>query len=272
MVALRIDEQHLVAYDLRLVLIKEPQRARKALGVEKVIAHVQHHVHHAGLHELAALGALGVGIGGGTCHNNTCTAVLIQIRVEVVNPQVVGTTRGHLVLLVLLGHAQRKSPGVHGGGPFDLIHVKRRIGCHIVAFAFQRMCVVVESVGRVAALDVALHAVHCHVHKAELGVVVHLFLPVEHHRLSRVAALLARVIAGGHEHAARSACGVEHGSARRLDNVHDHAHERLGREEHTVVACDSGRELAQEVLVDAPDNIVALFVEGGVVKDTDDAC
>lgn len=81
----------------------------------------------------------------------------------------------------------------------------------------------------------------------------------------------AHVVARGYEHAARAARGVKHGAARRLDHVHDHAHERFGREEHAVVACHGGRELAQKILVDASDDVVALFIEGGVVEDADDA-
>lgn len=46
----------------------------------------------------------------------------------------------------------------------------------------------------------------------------------------------------------------------------------LGGEEHAVVACHGGRELAQEVLVYASDDVVALFVECRVVENADNAC
>ena len=59
-VALRVYEQHLVADGLRLVLVQEPQRAGQALGVEEVVAHVEHHVHCARLDQRPALRALGV--------------------------------------------------------------------------------------------------------------------------------------------------------------------------------------------------------------------
>ena len=134
------------------------------------------------------------------------------------------------------------------------------------------MRVVVEAVGLVPAFDVALHAVNRHVHKAQLGVVVHFLLPVEHHGLRRVSALLAHVVACRYEHATAAAGWVQHGAAHRLDHIHDHAHERLGGKEHAVVACHGGRELAQEVLVYASDDVVALFIECRVVENADNAC
>lgn len=79
--------------------------------------------------------------------------------------------------------------------------------------------------------------------------------------------MLAHVVACGHEHAARAAGGIEHGALRGFQDVHDHAHERLRGEEHAVVACHQRRELVQEVLVDASDDVVAVLVERLVVED-----
>ena len=60
MVALRVDEEDLVLQRLRLALVEEPQRAGQALGVEEVVAHVEHDVNMTRLNQAAALGALGV--------------------------------------------------------------------------------------------------------------------------------------------------------------------------------------------------------------------
>lgn len=134
------------------------------------------------------------------------------------------------------------------------------------------MGVVVEAVRLVARLDVAtgLHAVDGHVHEAELGVVVDLLLSVEHHGVDRVSAVVANVVRRAHEHAARAARGVEHGSAVGLDDAHDHTHQGLRGEEHAVVGCYSRGELAQEVLVDAPDDVIAFLVELLLVENSDD--
>ena len=78
------------------------------------------------------------------------------------------------------------------------------------------------------------------------------------------------VVRGAHEHAARSAGGVEHRPAFGLDDVHDHADKGLGSEEHPVVARDRRRELSEEVLVDASDDVVAFFVQLWVVEDAED--
>lgn len=78
----------------------------------------------------------------------------------------------------------------------------------------------------------------------------------------------AHVVACGYEHATRAAGGIEHDALRGLQDVHDHAHEGLRGEEHAVVACHQRRELVQEVLVDAADDVVAVLVEGLVVEDT----
>ena len=271
MVALGIDEQHLVLESLGLALVEEPQRARQALGVEEVVAHVEHHVHVARLHELAALGLLGLGIGGRGRHDKARSAMLVEVGVEVVDPEVVGPACGDLLLLVGLGRAQGQAARVERGGVLDLVHVEGRVGGHEVARAVERVGVVVEGISLVARLDVALHAVDGHVHEAELGVVVDLLLAVEHHALGGVAAVLAHIVAGRDEHAARAAGRVEHLAARGLDDVHDHADERLGREEDAVVAGHRRGELAEEVLVDAADDVVALLIEGGVVEDADDA-
>ena len=225
----------------------------------------------AGLHEFATLDALGVGIGRGGRHDETRAARVLEVGVEVINPEIVGTACGHFFLLVRLRCAKRQATGVQSLCVLHLIHVKGRVGGHKVTLAVERVRIVVEGVGVIARLDVALHAVNSHVHETKLGVVVDLLLSVEHHGLSGVVTLLAHVVAGGNEHATRAASRIEHLATRGLDDVHDHADERLGRKEDAVVACHRWSKLAEEVLVDAADDIIALLVEGRVVEDADNA-
>ena len=92
--------------------------------------------------------------------------MVVQIRVEVVDPQVVGAACGHLVLLVFLGRAQRQAARVYRGRPLYLIHVEGWVCGYVIARTLKRMRVVVEAVGLIPAFDVALHAVNRHVHKA----------------------------------------------------------------------------------------------------------
>ena len=105
------------------------------------------------------------------------------------------------MLLVLLWRAQRQATRIQGRIVLDLVHVEGRVGGHVVALTVKLVRVMVEGVGLVTRLDLALHAVDGHVHETELGVVVHLLLAVEHHGLARVAAMLAHVVAGRDEHA-----------------------------------------------------------------------
>lgn len=78
----------------------------------------------------------------------------------------------------------------------------------------------------------------------------------------RVVTPLAHVVAGGNEHATRAASRIEHLATRGLDDVHDHADARLGRKETPSSLATAGSKLAEEVLVDAADDIIALLVEG----------
>lgn len=114
-VTLRVDEQYLVLKVFAFALVEEPERTGKALGVEEVVADVEHDVDDAALDQLAALGLLTVRVGRRRCHDEARAAAplanavvrLLQVGEEIVNPQVVGSAGGDLALLVLLGDAQR---------------------------------------------------------------------------------------------------------------------------------------------------------------------
>ena len=129
------------------------------------------------------------------------------------------------------------------------------------------MRVVIEAVGVVAGLDLSGQAVHRHVHEAELGVVLHLFLPEEGHGAVGVHARRVHEVAALDEHAARTAGWVQQCAFLRLDDVHDHLHQGFRREEDAVVGGDVLGELVQEVFVDAADHVAAHGVDLIVVED-----
>lgn len=97
----------------------------------------------------------------------------------------------------------------------------------------------IERVGFVAAHYLAVQSVHRHVHQTQLRVIFHLFLTVERHLRVGVHARLADEVARLHEHAARTTGGVEHYALLGFQHVDEHLHQRLGCEEHAVVACHS---------------------------------
>ena len=86
------------------------------------------------------------------------------------------------------------------------------------------------------------------------GVAV-LLLAVEDDLLRCVAARVLDEVAGLHEHAAGAAGRVEDDAVVRLDDVDDGLHDRRRREELAVVVGLLHRELGQEVLVDAAEDV-----------------
>ena len=86
-----IDEQHMILDGFCLTLIEEPDRTGQRFGVEKVVAHAHHHIHMAGLHQfLPDVPILTGTVGGRRCHNESRPALLIQVGIEIGDPQVVG--------------------------------------------------------------------------------------------------------------------------------------------------------------------------------------
>ena len=77
-------------------------------------------------------------------HNETCAAMLVQIRIEIGNPEIVGVA--DLFVFVYTRQTKRKPPGVFAGFGLDLIHVERRIRHDVVTAAVQVMCVMIEGI------------------------------------------------------------------------------------------------------------------------------
>src|SRR5690606_1817480 len=63
-----------------------------------------------------------------------------------------------------------------------------------------------------------------------------------------------------HEHAARAAAGVEDAALVGLDHLDQHAADRRGRVELAAELALGARELGEEVLVDAAEDVLALVV------------
>ena len=74
-------------------------------------------------------------------------------------------------------------------------------------------------------------------------------------------------VAGLHEHAARAAGRVEHRAVVRLDDVDDGLHDRGRREELAVVVRLLDRELGEEVLVDAAEDVAGGLLDLRAVEE-----
>ena len=73
-----VDEQHLVPQFFLLPLVKKPQGAGQALGIEEVVAHRDQHIHVAGAHHLFPnVPVLVLAVGGGGGHHKPGPAVLV---------------------------------------------------------------------------------------------------------------------------------------------------------------------------------------------------
>ena len=131
------------------------------------------------------------------------------------------------------------------------------------------MRVVIEGVRFVAGNDLGVQAVNGHIHNAELGVILHLFLPKEGHGGIGVSSELLDEVRRGDEHAAATAGRVQHGAVGRFNDVHNHADKRLGCKEHTVVRCHGRSKLIEEVFVDTPDDVILNVVQSAVIEDAE---
>ena len=216
-----VDKQNLAADGFALGLIEKPQRTRQRLGIEEVVADGDHHVHVACLDKfLTNVFVLPLTVRCGGRHNETRTTVLVQIRVEIRDPQIIGIP--NFFILVYAWQTKRKSAGTLAGFGFDFIYVERRIRHDVITTAVQIVRVMVECVRLVAGFDNARQPVNRHVHQAELGVVFHLFLPVEGHSAVGVHTGDIHEIATLDKHPAASARAIEKNPLFGLQNVDDH--------------------------------------------------
>ena len=82
-----VNKQHLVLQFFALAFIEKPQGAGQTLGVKEVVAHADHHVHMAGLHQLPAdITVFAGAVRGGGGHNKACTPMLVQVGIKVGYP------------------------------------------------------------------------------------------------------------------------------------------------------------------------------------------
>ena len=261
-----VDEEHLVPQGFLLSFIKEPQRTGQALGVEKVVAHADHDIHMPGLHQLLAdILVLALAVGGGGGHNKAGAAVLVQVGVEIGNPQVVGVA--DLLVFVDGRQAKGKSSGAQGGLGLDLVHVKRRIGHDVITATRQVVRVMVEGVGFVAGLNDAVQPMHGQIHLTQLGVVFHLFLTIKGHGVVGPQSGALHEVAGLHEHAAAAAGGVQQYALFGLQHVDDHLDQRLGGEEYAIILSDVFGKFIEEILIDATDDVTTHIIQRAVIED-----
>ena len=188
--------------------VEKPELAGHGAGVEEVAADIDHHVHGAGLDQLLPhLGLVPPGAGGLRRHDDAGPAGLVQVAVEIGEPQVVGI--GDLLRLVHSGQAERQAfvaldlLGVH------FVHVERRIGHDEVALAGQFVRVLVVGDGFVSGPNGALQAMNGEVDLGQLRGGLVLLVAVERDPLHRVLAFVLDEVARLHKHAARAAGGVE---------------------------------------------------------------
>ena len=214
---------------------------------------------------MADVAVLAGAVRGGGGHDEARAPVLVQVGIKIGDPQVIGVSE--FLFRVDRGPSKGQTPCALSRFGVDLVHIKGRIGHHIVAAAVQIVGIVVEGVGLVTGFDDAIESVDGHIHQAELGVIFHLLLTVEGH--SRVGLHADRMdeITGLDKHAAAAAGGVQQNAAGRLQHIDDHLDQGFGREEHAVVLGDIFGKLIEEIFVNAANDIAAYFVQGAVVED-----
>ena len=98
---------------------------------------------------------------------------------EIGNPKIVSVS--DFFAFVNTGHTKWQSACIFAGFGFYFIHVKRRIRHYIVTATVQIMCIMIKTVSLITRFDNTGKTMHSHIHQAELGIVLHLFLSVEGH-------------------------------------------------------------------------------------------
>ena len=186
---------------------------------------------------------------------------------EIRDPQIVRVA--DLLILINTGQTKRETSCILRRFGFYLVHVKRRICHNVITRALKIVCIVIEAVCLIARNDLGIESVNCHIHNAELCVVVELFLTVEGHRCVCARAELLNKVSRRNEHTPRAASRVEYCAVSRLDDVDDHTNERLGREENTIVSRNHGSKFVEEVFVNSSDDIVLNLIKRTIVEDTE---
>ena len=249
-----IDEEDGVGSGGRgLALVEEPERARQRHGVEHVRANGDHHIHGAAFDEfLPDFLFGGAGVGGGVGHDESGPPVGVQRGVEELNPEIVGVVGARQAK----GVAAACADGVLQ--PF-LVHgvdVERRIGEDEVETSGGVVRVVVVAVDVAAVADFAFEAVDGEVHPAEATGFVGLLNAVDGEFGSGVLLVLRHEARRLDEHAARTAGGVEDESVVGFDDFREQTNDGARRIELAPALTFAHGELAEEVLINAPEGVV----------------
>ena len=127
----------------------------------------------------------------------------------------------------------------------------------MVAAAIQVIGVVIEGMRFTAGPDDTVEPMNSHVHPAELGIVLHFFLPVKSH--SRIGFHSDGIdkIAGMDKHTAAAAGRVQKNADGWFQHIDDHLDQGFGRKEHAIVPGSVLGKLIEEVLIDAADDVAA---------------
>ena len=221
----------------------------------------------AGFHQFLTDVPVFIGtVSGGRSHDKARPACFVQVGIEIGNPQVVGIAE----FLILVDTRQTEGQPSRALGRFGiyLVHIEGWICHHIVAAAVQIVGIVVEGVGLVAGLDNAVETMDGHVHQAQLGVVLHLFLPIEGHGRVGLHPGGVHKIAGLDKHSAAAAGGVQQHTAGGFQHIDNHFDQRFGGKEHAVILRNVLGKLIEEVFVNAANDIPAHFIQGIIVENS----
>ena len=188
---------------------------------------------------------LGVaGVAGRVGHDESGSAAVVERRVELLDPQVVG--------VVGLGEAERE-PLVAGELVLvDLVDVERRVGHDEVERADGVVGVLVVAVGQA---DVAREAVEGEVHLGQRDRDFLLLLAVDGQLAGGRLVVALDELGALDEHAARPAGRVVDPAVERLDDLDDQPDDRVRREELAAEPALARGEVGEEVLVDQPERV-----------------
>ena len=195
----RVEHQYLVAAPRRLGPIEVPELAGHATGVEEIGADGDHHIHIAGLDQLAAHFLLAMpGAGSLRRHHEASAARRIQIAPEVRDPEIIAIA--DILLLVHTRQAKRQARICFDALGVHQVDVERRIGHHEITLADERVRVGIVGDGLTG--NLAFQAMYREVHDGETGGSAVLLMAVEHHALGGIQALVFDEMTGLYKHAA----------------------------------------------------------------------
>ena len=194
----RVDHQHFVFTRGRLGTVKVPQLAGNGTGIEKVLADGDHHIHITGFDDqLAYVFFTMPGTRRLRGHDKTSAALFAQVAPEIGDPEVIPVA--DFIGFVHPWQAKGETWIAFDPLGIDQIDIERRIGHHEVAFAIERVLILVirDGVG-----DFAFETMNGQIHFGDANGIGVFLLSVEDDLLRRVAALMLDEVTGLHEHSA----------------------------------------------------------------------